>query len=470
MTYNQLNQTDIEFFTALLGEKYVLTKTADIQPHVEEPRKIYTGSSPCVLRPADTQQVSKIMAYANQRTLAIIPQGGNTGLVGAQVPKLGGEIILSLSRLSGDIKVSQQTQSLHCGVGNTLAQVQLAALDAGLFFPLSLASEGSCQIGGNISSNAGGTGVLKYGNMRDLVLGLEVVMADGQIWNGLKNLRKDNTGYDLKHLFIGSEGTLGIVTQACLKLYAKPRHTAIAFCAIQSPQDAVNLLSLAQKNSDNQVTAFEIIPQIGIDFVLKHGQDMRFPLESQAPWYILLELASQDEVMMDILEKAFEAELVSDAAVAQNETQAKTFWRMRHVLSEVQSLEGGSIKHDISVAVADIPEFLAKAADIVHAVIPNARPVPFGHIGDGNLHYNVSQPIDMDKQEFLDHWYDLADKVHDLVLSLNGSVSAEHGIGQMKFNDMRKIKSDIELTMMRQIKTQFDPKNILNPFKTIPLE
>ncbi|MBL1241636.1 MAG: FAD-binding oxidoreductase, partial [OCS116 cluster bacterium] len=195
MTYNQLNKTDIEFFTALLGAKDVLTKTADIEPHIEEPRKIYTGNSPCVLRPENTQQVSKIMAYANQRTLAIIPQGGNTGLVGAQVPKLGGEIILSLSRLSGDIKVSQQTQSLNCGVGNTLAQVQLAALDAGLFFPLSLASEGSCQLGGNISSNAGGTGVLKYGNMRDLVLGLEVVMADGQIWNGLKNLRKDNTGY-----------------------------------------------------------------------------------------------------------------------------------------------------------------------------------------------------------------------------------------------------------------------------------
>ncbi|MBL1419195.1 MAG: FAD-binding oxidoreductase [Alphaproteobacteria bacterium] len=470
MIYNHLDNNDIEFFTQLLGAKYVLTDKAKIEPHIEEPRKIYTGQSPCVLRPANTEQVSKIMTYANKRLLAIIPQGGNTGLVGAQVPKLGGEIILSLSRLSADIKVSKQTQSLTCGVGNTLAQVQLAALNSGLFFPLSLASEGSCQIGGNISSNAGGTGVLKYGNMRDLVLGLEVVMADGQIWNGLKNLRKDNTGYDLKHLFIGSEGTLGIVTQACLKLYAKPQHTAIAFCGIQNPQDAVNLLSLAQKNSDNQVTAFEIIPQIGIDFVMKHGQDMRFPLQSQAPWYILLELASQDEVMMNILEKAVEAELVSDAVVAQNETQAKDFWRLRHVLSEVQRLEGGSIKHDISVAVADIPEFLAKAEKIVKSVVPDARPVPFGHIGDGNLHYNISQPVDMDKQKFLNHWYDVADKVHDLVLSMNGSVSAEHGIGQMKFNDMRKIKSDIELTMMRQIKTQFDPKNILNPMKTIPLD
>lgn len=470
MTYNQLNDADVTFFQQLLGAKYVLTNTGDIEPHINEPRKLYKAESPCILRPANTQQVSKIMQYANERQLGIIPQGGNTGLVGAQVPKIGGEIILSLSRLSGDIKVSQQTQSLNCGVGNTLAQVQLAALDAGLFFPLSLASEGSCQIGGNIASNAGGTGVLKYGNMRDLVLGLEVVMADGQIWNGLKNLRKDNTGYDLKHLFIGSEGTLGVVTQACLKLYAKPQHNAIAFCAIQSPQDAVNLLSLAQKSSDNQVTAFEIIPQIGIDFVLKHGQDMRFPLESQSPWYILLELASPDDALMNILEAAFETELVSDAAIAQNETQAKDFWRMRHVLSEVQGIEGGSIKHDISVAVADIPAFLTKAEKIVEAVIPNARPIPFGHIGDGNLHYNVSQPVDMDRQKFLDQWYNLADKIHELVLSMNGSVSAEHGIGQMKFNDMRDIKSNVELTMMRQIKTQFDPKNILNPYKTIPLE
>lgn len=470
MTYNQLNDADIEFFTELLGAKHVLSNKADIASYVEEPRKLYSMESPCVLRPADTQQVSKIMAYAYKRQLAVIPQGGNTGLVGAQVPKLGGEIILSLSRFSGDIKVSKQTQSLSCGVGNTLAQVQMAALEADLFFPLSLASEGSCQIGGNIASNAGGTGVLKYGNMRDLVLGLEVVMADGQIWNGLKVLRKDNTGYDLKHLFIGSEGTLGIITHANLKLYAKPQHTATAFCAIQSPDEAVNLLSLAQKNSDNQVTAFEIIPQIGIDFVLKHGQDMRFPLESQAPWYILLELAGGDDTLTDILEKAFEAELVSDAAIAQNETQAKDIWRLRHVLSEVQGIEGGSIKHDISVAVADIPQFLARAADIVQAVIPDARPVPFGHIGDGNLHYNVSQPINMKRQEFLDQWYNLADKIHALVLEFNGSVSAEHGIGQMKFNDMREIKSNIELTMMRQIKTQFDPKNILNPQKTIPLD
>lgn len=469
MTYNQINQADIEFFTQILGTKYVITQSDEIAPYTEEPRLIYNADSPCVLRPANTEQVSQILAYANERKLPVIPQGGNTGLVGAQVPKLGSEIIISLSRLSGDIQVSKQTQSLTCGVGNSLAQVQLAALEAGLFFPLSLASEGTCQIGGNISSNAGGTAVLKYGNMRDLVLGLEVVMADGQVWNGLKNLRKDNTGYDLKHLFIGAEGTLGIVTQACLKLYAKPQHTATAFCAIQNPQDAVNLLSMAQKTCDNQVTAFEIIPQIGIDFVLKHGQEMRFPLESQSPWYILLEIAGGDDAITQILEQAFEAELVTDATIAQNESQAKAIWRLRHVLSEVQGLEGGSIKHDISVAVADIPEFLATAAEIVEQVIPTARPVPFGHIGDGNLHYNVSQPVDMAKQDFLDKWYDLADKIHDLVLKMNGSVSAEHGVGQMKFKDMPKIKSNLELTMMRQIKTQFDPNNILNPFKTIPL-
>ncbi|NRB13444.1 MAG: FAD-binding oxidoreductase [Rhizobiales bacterium] len=465
-----MNQADIEFFTHILGQKYVLNDASDIAQYIQEPRKLYTQFSPCVLKPATVSQVSEIMKYAHGRCLAVIPQGGNTGLVGAQVPKIGGEIILSLSRLSGDIEVSKPTQSLNCGVGNTLAQVQQAALDAGLFFPLSLASEGSCQIGGNIASNAGGTAVLKYGNMRDLVLGLEVVMADGSIWNGLKNLRKDNTGYDLKHLFIGSEGTLGIITKACLKLYAKPKNTTTAFCAIANPDDAVNLLSLAQKNSDNQVTAFEIIPQIGVDFVLKHGQDMRFPLSEAAPWYILMELAADEDKITNILAQAFELELVSDAAIAQNQNQAKQFWRLRHVLSEVQRLEGGSIKHDISVAIADIPEFLKQAANIVEQVIPDARPVPFGHIGDGNLHYNVSQPVDMDKQQFLDQWHELANKIHKLVISFNGSVSAEHGIGQMKFDEMRNIKSEIELKMMRQIKTQFDPRNILNPFKTIPLE
>lgn len=469
MTHNQLNNADITYFTQLLGEKYIITSDADIAPYVEEPRHIYNVTSPCVLRPANADEVSKILAYANEKQLAIIPQGGNTGLVGAQMPKSGDEIILSLSRLSGDIKVSQATQSLTCGVGNTLAQVQQAALDAGLFFPLSLASEGSCQIGGNISSNAGGTGVLKYGNMRDLVLGLEVVMADGEIWNGLKNLRKDNTGYDLKHLFIGGEGTLGIITQACLKLYAKPQHTATAFCGIDDPQQAIELLSLAQKQCDNQVTAFEIIPQLGIDFVMKYGQEVRFPLQNQAPWYILLEIAGKEELITNILEQAFENELVADAAIAQNEAQAKGFWRLRHVLSEVQSLEGGSIKHDISVAVADIPKFLQKAAAIVEQVVPGARPVPFGHIGDGNLHYNVTQPADMDRQEYFGYWYKMADKIHALVLDMNGSVSAEHGIGQMKFKDMKNIKSAIELKMMRQIKTQFDPNNILNPFKTIPL-
>ena len=469
MTHNPLSNTNIEFFKTLLGKKYVLIEQGDIAPYIEETRKIYSAQSPCVLRPANTEQVSKIMQHAYAHNLAIVPQGGNTGLVGAQVPKTGSEIILSLSRLNGDIKISKLTQSLTCGAGNTLAQVQLAADQADLLFPLSLASEGSCQIGGNIASNAGGTGVLKYGNMRDLVLGLEVVMADGQIWDGLKVLRKDNTGYDLKHLFIGSEGTLGIVTQATLKLYAKPQNTSIAFCAINHPKDAVNLLSLVQKNSDNQVTAFEIIPQIGIDYVLKHGHDARFPLGDKSPWYILLELSADEDKLIEILEKAFEAEFVTDAAIAQNKSQANEFWYLRHMLSEVQSLEGGSINHDISVAVADIPEFLSKAAIIVEATIQNARPVPFGHIGDGTLHNNVSQPVGMDKQEFLDQWSKLADKVHALVLELNGSISAEHGIGQMKFGAMSKIKSPIELNMMRQIKQQFDPKNILNPSKTVPL-
>ncbi len=465
-----MHNNHIEFFTNLLTQKHVLTTQDSTQPYTEEPRKKYHATTRCVLRPKNTEQVSKVMQYAHKHNLPIIPQGGNTGLVGGQVPKLGTEIILSLSRLSNTIEISKSNQSLTCGAGTTLQQVQQAADDENLFFPLSLASEGSCQIGGNIATNAGGTGVLKYGNMRDLVLGLEVVMANGEIWSGLKSLRKDNTGYDLKHLFIGSEGTLGIITKACLKLYAKPKNIATAFCAINSPQDAVDLLTLSQQNSNNQVITFEIIPQIGIDFVLKHGDNPRFPLTEKTPWYILLETTGSDEQLTNILEQAFEKSLIQDATIAQNKTQAKEFWYLRHMLSEVQSLEGGSIKHDISVPITDIPSFLIKAKKIVEATIPNARPVPFGHIGDGNLHYNISQPKDMDKQEFLSHWQTLADKIHALVLDFNGSISAEHGIGQMKYEDMKKIKSSLELALMQKIKQSLDPKNLLNPEKTVPLE
>ncbi len=469
MTDKQLSQADINFFTALLGEKYVITNQSDVAPFTEEPRHLFKNTCPCVLKPQNTEQISKIMDYANKQKLAIVPQGGNTGLVGGQVPAHDNEIILSLSRLNGDIEVSKSTQSLSCSSGNTLLQIQQAAAEAGLYFPLSLGSEGSCQIGGNISTNAGGTGVLKYGNMRDLVLGLEVVLADGEIWNGLRTLRKNNTGYDLKHLFIGGEGTLGIITKATLKLFTKPNHITTAFCAIDCPQKAVDLLSMMQKLSNNQIHAFELISQVAIDLVAKHSQNSRFALDEKSPWYILLDMGTDINGLTDILEQAFNAELITNAAIAQNETQAKEFWYPRHIIPEMQTMEGGSIKHDISVPIANIPDFIKSGTAIVQAIVPNCRPVTFGHIGDGNLHYNVSQPVNMDKQEYLSYWAEMNAAVNQLVMSYDGSFSAEHGIGQLKVQTMSDYKSKIELKMMRQIKQQFDPNNILNPNKTVPL-
>lgn len=461
-------------FANIIGPGNVLTSPEDKAPFLTEWRDLYQGVTPMVLRPANTEEVSAVMAYAYEHDLKIVPQGGNTGLVGGQIPQeTGDELVLSLQRLNKIRAVDPLGFTLTAEAGVILETLQSEAEKVDRLFPLSLGAQGSCQIGGNISTNAGGTSVLAYGNTRDLVLGLEVVLPTGEIWDGLRSLRKDNTGYDLKQLFIGGEGTLGIITAASLKLYPKPKKLEAAFIGLPDPQAALKLFSLAKAQAGPILTGFEIMPRVGIEFCLKHLQGARDPLSNPHPWYILMELSSGSEafpvndLMQGILEEAFEEGLVEDAAFAQNLSQVQDFWHLRHGMSEVQREEGGSIKHDISVPVADIPDFLSKAISAVETFVPGCRPVPFGHIGDGNIHFNVSQPVDADKKEYLAKWDDMNSIVHDIVRDFGGSISAEHGIGRLKRTLLKDVKSDIEMDLMRRIKASFDPKGLLNPARIL---
>ncbi|WP_269583443.1 FAD-binding oxidoreductase [Roseibium sp. Sym1] len=461
-------------FSELIGEANVLTTPDDQAPYLTEWRDLYQGVTPMVLRPGSTEEVSAVMTYAYEHGLKIVPQGGNTGLVGGQIPQeTGDEIVLTLSRLNKIRAVDPVGFTLTAEAGVVLETLHVEAEKVDRMFPLSLGAQGSCQIGGNISTNAGGTAVLAYGNTRDLVLGLEVVLPTGEIWNGLRTLRKDNTGYDLKQLFIGGEGTLGIITAASLKLFPKPKKLEAAFVGLPNPQAALKLFTMAKAQAGPVLTGFEIMPRVGVEFCLKHLEGARDPLEAPHPWYVLMELSSGSEAfpVRDLLEgilgEAFEAELVEDAAFAQNLGQVQDFWHIRHGMSEVQKPEGGSIKHDVSVPVASIPDFLDKAMAAVEAFVPGCRPVPFGHIGDGNIHFNVSQPVGADKEAYLAKWDEMNAIVHGIVQDFGGSISAEHGIGRLKRDLLRDVKSDIELDLMQRIKTAFDPKGLLNPGRVL---
>ncbi|MEO9526122.1 FAD-binding oxidoreductase [Roseibium sp.] len=461
-------------FAELIGAANVLTSPDDQAPYLREWRDLYQGVTPVVLRPGTTQEVAQVMTYAYENDLKIVPQGGNTGLVGGQIPQeTGEEIVLSLSRLNRIRDVDPVGFTITAEAGVVLEALQNEAEKAERLFPLSLGAQGSCQIGGNISTNAGGTAVLAYGNTRDLVLGLEVVLPNGEIWNGLRTLRKDNTGYDLKQLFIGGEGTLGIITAASLKLFPKPRKLEAAFVGLPDPHAALKLFTLAKAEAGPVLTGFEIMPRVGVEFCLKHLEGARDPLEGSHPWYVLMELSSGSDafpvrdLMESVLGNAFEDGLVEDAAFAQNLSQVQDFWHIRHGMSEVQKPEGGSIKHDVSVPVASIPEFLDKAMAAVEAFVPGCRPVPFGHIGDGNIHFNVSQPVGADKDAYLAKWDEMNTIVHDIVGDFGGSISAEHGIGRLKKDLLRQAKSEIELDLMQRIKTAFDPKGLLSPGRVL---
>lgn len=428
------------------------------------------GHSPLLLKPGTTQEVSAILAICHETRTPLVPIGGNTGLAGGQVAQ--GEALLSLRRMNKVLAVDAQGMTLTAEAGVVLAEAQARADEAGLLYPLTLASEGSCTIGGNIATNAGGNHVLRYGMTRALVLGLEVVLADGRVLPMLKGLHKDNTGYDLRQIFIGSEGTLGVVTKAVLRLFPKPVQQVVAFAALPSPEAALALLGRLQAATGGLLSAFELVPRIAVELVTRQVPGTRDPLDAASPWYVLIEVsggagADLRGVTQTALEAAADAREISDAVLAQNQAQARDLWRIREGISEAQKREGASIKHDISVPVARIPAFIAEATAAVLAKFPGARPVTFGHLGDGNLHFNFNAPAGGDAG-FLAHWDEMQLTVHDIVHHHGGSISAEHGIGNTKRDLLPRYKSHEELDAMRALKAAFDPRGILNPGKIVP--
>jgi len=461
-------------FVALVGERHALVAPDDISPYVHERRGLFPGVSSLVLRPGSVAEVSAIMKLATETGTPVVPQGGNTGLVGGGVPDTGGrEIVLSLSRLNRIREVDPLSNTITAEAGVVLKVLQDAAAAVDRLFPLSLASEGSCQIGGNLSSNAGGTGVLAYGNARELCLGVEVVLPTGEVFDDLRKLKKDNTGYDLKNLFVGAEGTLGIITAAVLKLFPKPPGREVAFVGLDSPGDALAFFNRALAFAGASLTAFELIGDTPLAFTLAHTPGTRMPLSGAWPWYVLLEISSgrspeeASALMEHILEDAFGAGIIGDAALAGSLSAADDFWRLRESLSDAQKPEGASIKHDISVPVASIPEFIERAAPAVEAVCPGARVVCFGHMGDGNLHYNISQPAGGDGDAFLALYRPMNRAVHAIVRALDGSISAEHGIGQLKRDELAETAPPVALDLMWRVKAAFDPAGIMNPGKVL---
>ncbi len=458
-------------FAAIVGEKYAITDPQLQAPYVVEMRDMFSGRTPMVLRPGSVAEVAEILKLANETATPIVPQGGNTGLVGGQTP-LNNEIVLSLNRLDRIREVDPTSNTMTCEAGVTLQRAREAAAAVDRLYPQLLPSEGTCTIGGNLSTNAGGTAALAHGVARSHVLGVEVVLADGRILRNLNKLKKDNTGYDLKNLFIGAEGTLGVITAAVLRLVPRPRSVETAFVGLGSPEAALELLTMASENAGPGVTSYEIMSRTGLELAVRHGEGCRDPLASPHPWYVLIELSSQAktglrDVIEDLLAQGLQRGLLADAAIAESLEQAKAFWRIREMLGEVQRHAGGSIKHDVSVPVAAVPEFINEASAAVAALIPGARPLPFGHLGDGNIHYNVIQPADVDKADFLKRWDEVNAVVFAVVKKFGGSISAEHGIGVLKRDLLPTVKDPVALDLMKSLKHMLDPKNILNPGKVL---
>ncbi len=450
-------------------------ETADMARYEKDERGLYDGKAAAVVRPASTEEVAAVLKICNEMHIAIVPQGGNTGLVGGSVPHATGtEIVLSMSRMNRIRSIDTRNDTIVAEAGCVLAEIQKAAAESDRYFALSLAAEGTCQIGGNISTNAGGINVLRFGMARDQVLGLEAVLADGRVLSSLDGLRKDNTGYDLKQLFMGAEGTLGIITAAVLKLHPAPREIETCLVAVPSPEAAIELLDRAKSGSGGNCTAFELTQRRLLDFVFKNVPGTADPMAKAYDWYVLVEFAAGDmngalKAMVErMLEKAFEDGLALDAVVANSAAQRKALWKLRESMTEAQKPEGGSIKHDISVPVSAVPDFLARATEACEKIVPGCRVCAFGHAGDGNIHFNVTQPVGADRGAFMARWHDCNLAVHDIVAELGGSISAEHGIGQMKRGELPRYKSAVALDVMRAIKRTLDPNGILNPGKVIP--
>ena len=458
---------------AIVGADNVVTAEADMAPHLVDWRGRYRGAARCVVRPATTNEVSAVVRACAEAGVAMVPQGGNTSLCGAGIPDAGGEaVLINLTRMNKIRAIDPANSTMTVDAGCVLQAVQEAAFEVGRLFPLSLAAEGSCQVGGNLSTNAGGVQVLRYGNTRELTLGLEVVMPSGEVWDGLRGLRKDNTGYDLKHLFIGAEGTLGIITGVVLKLFPLPQATVTAWLAIDSPQRAVQLLGEMQAAFGATLTACELVSEVALGLVLKHIPGVQSPF-SQSSWHLLIELsgpgdeASLREALERFLEQAFENEAISDAVLAQSVEQARRLWALRESISEAQKIEGLSIKHDISVPISCIGEFVERTDAALQEAFPGIRIVAFGHVGDGNLHYNQSKPAAAENAAFIAVQPQVDQIVHDLVYQLGGSISAEHGIGQLKREELLRYKSTLEMEMMRCVKRALDPQGLMNPGKVL---
>ena len=465
--------SEINKFRKIVGNKNVITDKNDMQKYLKEWRGVYTGVAGAIVKPKSTEEVSNILKFAYRKNISCIPQGGNTGLVGGQIPFNKNHIVISLERLNKIREINPTDQSVTVEAGLILSDLQKKCDENNLIFPLSLASEGSCSLGGNIASNAGGGAVLYYGNTRELVMGLEVVLSDGSIINNLKTLIKDNTGYSIKDLFIGSEGTLGVITAATLKVFPKPKNTYTALLSVDSPKQSIEILNYIRNNLSIPLTAFELMNNFSIELVNKHMDKASIPIE-KFKWLILVEFSSievsknEKDKIENLLNEILHQNLAKDIFISQSSKQAKDMWYIRESISEAQKKEGGSIKNDISIPIKDISKFINNAEKISKKVIPGSRSVIFGHIGDGNIHFNISQPVKSDRDKFIKKDKKLRKKINDLTIELNGSISAEHGIGLTKKADLKKyMKKDVEL--FKLIKKSFDPKNIMNPGKIIDI-
>jgi FAD/FMN-containing dehydrogenase len=459
---------------AAVGAGAWLEPPEDLSPFLTDFRGLYHGATPLVLLPRHVDDVARILSICHREEVAVVPHGGNTSYCGGATPdESGTQIVVSLKRLNRVRQLDAANYSMIVEVGCTLAAAQSAARDADRLFPLSLGSEGTAQIGGNLSTNAGGTAVLRYGMMRDLVLGLEVVLADGRVLSALKSLRKDNTGYDVKSLFVGAEGTLGIITAASLKLFPKPQDTATALVGIDSPQQALDLLARLRGSAGDQLTSIELVPRIAVELTVQHVSGVANPLNFGCAWYVLIELSSPNPnqdligVLTSELTDAAAAGLIKDAMLATSMAQAQAMWKLRESVPEAQRRHGASIKHDVSVPVSAIPELIERGGALVLDLAPEGMVVSYGHVGDGNLHFNVSQKPDADLESFLGRAHALELAMFDLVESLGGSISAEHGIGRLKAEEFARRADPVELSVMRELKRALDPKGILNPGKVL---
>lgn len=471
---SDLSSQTLQRFAAIVGSSGMVTDADALAPMLTEWRGLYSGRAAALLAPATAGAAAEILRLCYAERIGVVPQGGNTGLVGGAIAAstpAQPQIILSARRMTTIRELDAANYTMTVEAGCILADIQSAAAAAERFFPLSLAAEGSCQIGGNISTNAGGTNVLRYGTTRDLVMGLEVVLADGRIFSGLRGLRKDNTGYDLKQLFIGAEGTLGFITAATCKLFPQPRSVATAWVAVADPEAAIHLNSQARRLLGDQMMALELMNRRAIELVLTHIVNTRDPLDEPSDWVVLLELGSArgggaaDAALEAFLATAMDEGILTDAVLAQSISQRDEFWRLRHSISEAQKCAGAGIKHDISVPVSKVGEFLRHAQRFATERVPGIQVVAFGHLGDGNLHFNLNQPEAMDRDEFIALWHEISAAVHTLAVDLGGSFSAEHGIGALKTGELKRLRGGVELALMKEIKAALDPHGIMNPGK-----